>query len=80
MGLYLIVNHEIVKRKSGTASQQFKQQRLVLLRLQDSKIAHVSNYLRVPQAAGQEKSLVFLLKIIFPIYANSVLMKRMCVF
>ena len=38
---------------------------------QGSKIALVRSYLRVPQAAGQVKILLFLVKIkIFPIYAN----------
>ena len=32
---------------------------------QGSKIAHVLSYLRVPQAAGQVKILIFLVKIIF---------------
>ena len=39
--------------------------------IQGSKIALVRSYLRVPQAAGQVKILLFLVKIkIFPIYAN----------
>ena len=39
--------------------------------LQGSKIALVRSYLRVPQAAGQVKILMFLVKIkFFPIYAN----------
>ena len=38
---------------------------------QGSKIALVRSYIRVPQAAGQEKILIFLMKIkFFPIYAN----------
>ena len=38
---------------------------------QGSKIALVCSYLRVPQAAGQEKILIFLVKIVFfPIHAN----------
>ena len=38
---------------------------------QGSKIALVRSYLRVPQAAGQVKILIFLVKIIFfPMYAN----------
>ena len=40
--------------------------------VQGSKIALVRSYLRVPQAAGQVKILLFLVKIkIFPIYANN---------
>ena len=40
--------------------------------LQGSKIAPVRSYLRVPQAAGQVKILLFLVKIkTFPIYANN---------
>ena len=40
---------------------------------QGSKIALVSSYLRVPQAAGQVEILIFLMKInIFPIYANNI--------
>ena len=39
---------------------------------QGSKIALVPSYLRVPQAAGQVKILLFLVKIkSFPIYANN---------
>ena len=39
--------------------------------LQGSKIALVRSYLRVPQAAGQVKILMFLVKIkFFPKYAN----------
>ena len=39
---------------------------------QGSKIALVRSYLRVPQAAGQVKILIFLVKIkSFPIYANN---------
>ena len=39
--------------------------------IQGSKIALVRSYLRVPQAAGQVKILIFLEKIIFsPINAN----------
>ena len=39
--------------------------------MQGSKIALVRSYLRVPQAAGQVKILIFLVKIKkFPIYAN----------
>ena len=39
--------------------------------LQGSKIALVCSYLQVPQAAGQVKILIFLVKIkLFPIYAN----------
>ena len=39
---------------------------------QGSKIALVRSYLRVPQAAGQVKILIFLMKIkYFPIYANN---------
>ena len=38
---------------------------------QGSKIALVRSYLRVPQAAGQVKILIFLVKIKnFPMYAN----------
>ena len=38
---------------------------------QGSKIALVRSYLRVPQAAGQVKILIFLVKItFFPLYAN----------
>ena len=38
---------------------------------QGSKIALVRSYLRVPQAAGQVKILIFLVKIkFFPMYAN----------
>ena len=38
---------------------------------QGSKIALVRSYLRVPQAAGQVKILIFLVKIyFFPIHAN----------
>ena len=38
---------------------------------QGSKIALVRSYLRVPQAAGQVKNLIFLVKIdFFPMYAN----------
>ena len=40
--------------------------------IQGSKIALVRSYLRVPQAAGQVKILIFLVKIkFFPIYDNS---------
>ena len=40
--------------------------------MQGSKIALVRSYLRVSQAAGQVKILIFLVKInFFPIYANS---------
>ena len=40
--------------------------------LQGSKIALIRSYLRVPQAAGQVKILLFLVKIKkFPIYANN---------
>ena len=36
-----------------------------------SKIALVRSYLRVPQAAGQAKILIFLVKVIFfPMHAN----------
>ena len=38
---------------------------------QGSKIALVRLYLRVPQDAGQMNILLFLVKIIFPIYANT---------
>ena len=39
---------------------------------QGSKIALVRSYLRVPQAAGQAKILIFLVKFkFFPIYANN---------
>ena len=39
--------------------------------VQGSKIALVRSYLRVPQAAGQVKILIFLVKIkFFPMYAN----------
>ena len=39
---------------------------------QGSKIALVRSYLQVPQAAGQVKILIFLMKIkYFPIYANN---------
>ena len=42
-----------------------------LLYNQGSKIALFCLYLRVPQAAGQEKILIFLVKIVFfPIHAN----------
>ena len=41
-------------------------------RHQGSKIALVRSYLRVPQAAGQAKILIFLVKFdFFPIYANN---------
>ena len=40
--------------------------------LQGSKIVLVRSYLRVPEAAGQVKILIFLLKIKFsPIHANN---------
>ena len=40
--------------------------------VQGSKIALVRSYLRVPQAAGQVKILLFLVKLnFFPIYANN---------
>ena len=40
--------------------------------VQGSKIALVRSYLRVPQAAGQVKILIFLMEIkYFPIYANN---------
>ena len=40
---------------------------------QGSKIALVLSYLRVPQAAGQVKILIFPVKInFFPIYANNI--------
>ena len=40
--------------------------------VQGSKIALVRSYLRVPQAAGQVKISIFLVKIkLFPIYANN---------
>ena len=39
--------------------------------IQGSKIALFRSYLRVPQAAGQVKILIFLVKItFFPLYAN----------
>ena len=39
--------------------------------IQGSKILLVRSYLRLPQAAGQVKILIFLVKIkFFPIYAN----------
>ena len=38
---------------------------------QGSKIALIRSYLRVPQAAGQVKILIFLVKVkFFPMYAN----------
>ena len=37
---------------------------------QGSKIALLCSYLRVPQAAGQVKILIFLVKTFFPMYAN----------
>ena len=37
----------------------------LLLLVQGSKISHVRSYLRVPQAVGQVKILIFLVKIIF---------------
>ena len=41
------------------------------VQLQGSKIALVCSYLRVPQAAGQVKILIFLVRIkFFPIHAN----------
>ena len=44
---------------------------LLIYTIQGSKIAIVRSYLRVPQAAGQVKILIFLVKIkIFPMYAN----------
>ena len=39
--------------------------------LQGSKIALVRSYLRVPQAAGQVKILIFLVKIIFSYNVNN---------
>ena len=42
------------------------------LPVQGSKIALVRSYLQVPQAAGQVKILIFLMKIkYFPIYTNN---------
>ena len=44
----------------------------LVLQDQGSKIALVRSYLRVPQAAGQVKILIILMKIkYFPIYANN---------
>ena len=48
---------------------------------QGSKIALVRSYLQVPQAAGQVKILIFLLKIKFStIYANIFVMQGKCLF
>ena len=45
---------------------------LIWVQTQGSKIALVPSYLRVPQAAGQVKMLIFLVKIKnIPIYANN---------
>ena len=41
-----------------------------MIRLAGSNIALVRPYLRLPQAAGQVNILIFLVKIIVPIYAN----------
>ena len=49
--------------------------------VQGSKIALVRSYLRVPQAAGQVKILIFLVKIIFfRIYTNIFVMQGKCLF
>ena len=41
-----------------------------MIRLAGSNIALVRSYLRLPQAAGQVNSLIFLVKMIVSIYAN----------
>ena len=47
-----------------------------LLPRQGSKISLVRSYLRVPQAAGQVKILIFLVKInLFPMYTNIFVMQ-----
>ena len=54
---------------------------MILDRVQGSKIALVRSYLRVPQAAGQVKIFIFLVKIkISPIYANILVMQGKCIF
>ena len=51
------------------------------LHLQGSKIALVRLYLRVPQAAGQVKILICLVKItFFPMFANIFVMQGKCIF
>ena len=48
---------------------------------QGSKIALVRSYLRVPQAAGQVKFLIFQVKIkFFPMYAIFFVMQGKCIF
>ena len=45
---------------------------ILIQRTQASKIALIHSYLRVPQAAGQVKILIFFVKIkFFPIYSNN---------
>ena len=54
---------------------------LILHVPQGSKIALVCSYLRVPQAAGQVKILIFLVKInLFPMYTNIFVMQGKCLF
>ena len=49
--------------------------------IQGSKIALVRSYLRVPQAAGQVKILIFLVKIIFFLYMSIIfVMQGKCLF
>ena len=49
--------------------------------VQGSKIALVSSYLRVPQAAGQVEILIFLVKIIFFLYMSIIfVMQGKCLF
>ena len=54
---------------------------MTILYTQGSKIALVRSYLRVPQAAGQVKILIFLVKInLFPMYTNIFVMQGKCLF
>ena len=55
-----------------TQTIAFINRQFLIMVTQGSKIALVRSYLRVPQAAGQVKILIFLLKIKnFPIYVNN---------
>ena len=70
-------NFEILSRKKtkqnnfGTSDFDSTTENRLKNTIQGSKIVLVRSYLRVPQAAGQVKMLIFLVKFnFFPIYAN----------
>ena len=65
----------------NTPNRRYKFAVHIRARKKKPKIALVRSYLRVPQAAGQVKILIFLVKInLFPMYTNISVMQGKCLF